>query len=290
MDKESTVLHIDGQPSIQKSGERRERTKVLNKKIESLEKEVTELGKKRLGSLFSRIKQAYRVPPKSIDELGSRLEDLGWTICHCPFQADTHIASLVKDSLEKDNIAIVTTDSDLMIYEGVTSVTMPVGKSRELMTFDKAAVLEHLDLQSDFELLLVAILSTNDYSKSLPWYGVQRNADAVRALRPFINSLNAKDSPDIRVRSVIKEYLKTAKGGSKKSVEDYEFAIDAFVLLDEQLDLNHPSSSENHEKITALIRKLEEIKVQRRKHDHAGQPQSLSAKNKKKYEKWRRAR
>ncbi|KAI8358157.1 hypothetical protein B0O80DRAFT_275249 [Mortierella sp. GBAus27b] len=289
MDKESTVLHIDGQPSIQKSGERRERNKVLNKKIDSLEKEVNGLGKKRLGSLFSRIKQAYRVPPKSVDELGSRLEDLGWQVCHCPYQADSHIASIVKDSPEKDDIAIVTTDSDLLVYQGITSVTMPVGKSRELMTFDKAAVLEHLDLQSDFELLLVAILSTNDYSKALPWYGIERNAEAVRALRPFINSLNAEDSPDVLVQSVIKEYLKAVRGGSQKSVQDYEFAIDAFALIDEQLDASHPSSSDNHERITALLRKLEDIKVQRRKHGHAGQPQSLSAKNKKKYEKWRRS-
>jgi 5'-3' exonuclease len=292
MGKASTVLHIDGSPSIQKSRERRERREVVEKKIDALEKEVGEVGKKRLASLFSRTKQAYRVPPETIDEIASRLTDLGWQICHCPYQADSHIASLVKDAPEKDKIAIVTTDSDLLVYEGVTTVTMPVGKSRELTTFDKSAVLARLGLESDFELLLVAILTTNDYSKGLPWYGIVRNADAVKVLRPFINCISADAPPDVRVRTAIEEYLKTARRGGNKSVQDYNFAIDAFVSLDEQLDGDQHPASAMHERITALLRKLEKIKVQRRTHDRNGQRQrqSLPSKKKKKYEKWLRAR
>lgn len=268
-----------------------ERRKVVEKKIDALEKEVEELGKKRLASLFSRTKQAYRVPTETIDAIGSRLTDLGWKICHCKYQADTHIASLVRDAPERDKIAIVTTDSDLLVYEGVTTVTMPVGKARELTTFDKSAVLVQLGLESDFELLLVAILTTNDYSRALPWYGIVRNADAVKALRPFINCISADDPPDVRVRTVIEEYLKTARGGGNKSVQDYTFAIDAFVSLDEQLDVDQQSGSAIHKRITAVLRKLEEIKVQRRTHDRNGQRrQSLSSKKRKKYEKWLRAR
>ncbi|KAF9991844.1 hypothetical protein BGZ65_013036, partial [Modicella reniformis] len=105
------------------------------------------------------------------------LNKLGWNICLCEYQADTHIGQIYRDDPDKTSLAVVTNDSDLIVYDGVPSVTMPIGKSRELRTFSKSDVLQALGMPSSRHFQLTAILTRNDYFSGLPWYGIKRNAD-----------------------------------------------------------------------------------------------------------------
>ncbi|KAH7042883.1 hypothetical protein BKA57DRAFT_517812 [Linnemannia elongata] len=85
-----------------------------------------------------------------------------------------------KDASDPDAIVVVTSDSDLMVYEGIRHIMMPVGKSRELQLFDKTKLLDRLDLPSEQHLLLACIVTSNDYVKNLPYFGLLRNCDIIR--------------------------------------------------------------------------------------------------------------
>jgi 5'-3' exonuclease len=277
VDKNSATIHLDGKPSIQKSEERSSRKAALDKKLKALREDVEKLPEKKRGlaSLYGKCKRVYRAPPSAIKEIADELSVLGWQICHCPFQGDTHIANLVRDAPDKENVTVMTSDSDLMVYEDVSSIVMPVGRSRELTTFKKSDVLKELGLESEFELLLASILTTNDYCKGVPWYGIRRNVEAVKALRPQIKSVGSRSRPAAQIRNAIKEYLRAMKGGGSKSIADYSYAIDAFALTREDYSKSATPSSTTHGQVSELLRQLEISKHRRReRHDESQEPRT----------------
>jgi len=70
---------------------------------------------------------------------------LDWNVCRCTFQADSHIAEMCRESGGED-VAVLTNDSDMLVYEHINTMTMPVGRGREFTTFNKADVMAALDL------------------------------------------------------------------------------------------------------------------------------------------------
>jgi hypothetical protein len=61
-----------------------------------------------------------------------------------------------------EDVRIITKDSDLLVYEVSTSITLPVGK--EWKTFRKQDLLDQYDLPTPAHLLLLGILTTNNYT------------------------------------------------------------------------------------------------------------------------------
>ncbi|KAF9303847.1 hypothetical protein BGZ91_009035, partial [Linnemannia elongata] len=85
-----------------------------------------------------------------------------------------------KDASDPDAVVVVTSDGDLMVYEGIRHIMISVGKTRELQLFDKTKLLNRLDLPSEQHLLLACIVTSNDYVKNLPYFGLLRNCDIIR--------------------------------------------------------------------------------------------------------------
>ncbi|KAG0346431.1 hypothetical protein BG004_001745 [Podila humilis] len=56
------------------------------------------------------------------------------------------------------------------------------GRSRELVAYDKEQVRAQLDLPSDLHLLLMCVVTTNDYIRGVPYYGLQKNSEIIRDL------------------------------------------------------------------------------------------------------------
>ncbi|KAF9271084.1 hypothetical protein BGZ74_006504, partial [Mortierella antarctica] len=115
MDPQKTTLHVDGKPSIQKSEERKRRQADNDRLVASLEREINQIIN-RNGDIphrqYDRLLRAYRLPPEAVEEILTELEQQGWTICHCDYQADTHIAAIAQES--KSEIGVVSGDSDLL--------------------------------------------------------------------------------------------------------------------------------------------------------------------------------
>ncbi|KAF9946062.1 hypothetical protein BGZ65_010112, partial [Modicella reniformis] len=267
LDKKRTTIHIDGEPSIQKSNERKHRQEQLDTQLEKLTKQTTDFCERKRGSpakLFRKCRDVYRPPPCAISNIAEGLRVMGWEVCLCPFQADTHIGELCQKIQDKGNLAVVSGDSDLMVYEGVSSVTMPVGKSHELKTFSKAKVLQELGLPSSRHLQLAAILTKNDYFGGIRTFGISRNAELVRTIHLDQERDMTNSELVAKFMKAIELYLAHIKSPEGISTADYCNAISAFVLCQETWDVSAKRSAATADAVAGILRRLEDAKLRRR--------------------------
>ncbi|KAG0208198.1 hypothetical protein BGX31_002410 [Mortierella sp. GBA43] len=182
INKRISTIHCDGKAPIQKSDERSRRSAYLRKELDKSTKKIDELPEKKSApaTIYNKCRHLYRAPSVSMDEILEGLSILGWKVCRCELQSDTHIAEICWDS--DTDVNIITKDSDMIVYEHVQSITMLIGRSHELTTFKKEDVLSSLSLPTPRHLLLTGILTTNDYSTAIPWYGIKRNAELVKGM------------------------------------------------------------------------------------------------------------
>lgn len=186
------------------------------------------------------------------------LEQYGWKVHECPHQADTHIGELSSGRSENDEIVVVTRDSDLMVYEGVWNVVMPVGRSHELTTFSKAKLLSSLELPSERHLLVTALVTKNDYFEGTRWMGIKRNLEVIRTLD--IESGPVADC----VVDAIELYLEGIKNCGEKTLSDYRYAIDALAHCHEDSSDHAVPSSDTHNDVSDLLERLGEHRIKGR--------------------------
>ncbi|KAF9344356.1 hypothetical protein BGX34_005754 [Mortierella sp. NVP85] len=213
--RDTTTLHFDGRPSVEKSAERTERNQRRSSQLVKLE-ETWNAGK--IKQTYGQCRQLYRATDDTLLDIANILRDLGWRTCHCYFQVDTHLAQICKDDAES---VIITNDSDIMMYGNVNEVTMPVGKTRKLFTFTKTDVLNILELPTSRHLVLAAILTKSDYFAGIPWIGIKTNADIVRGFNL---------DPPITMEDAVDTYLSVIDPEDSEDLtsDDYRHAIKAF--------------------------------------------------------------
>jgi hypothetical protein len=98
-----------------------------------------------------------------IDIILSEMGHLGWRCCPCAYQSDTCIAKKAQEL--EHRIAMVSTDSDMMLYEDINNITIPITCKgiTTYHTYLKSRVLCHLSLTSPCHLLLTGVLLKSDY-------------------------------------------------------------------------------------------------------------------------------
>jgi 5'-3' exonuclease len=146
--------------------------------LRKLQNDYNERKIKGTKQLYRRLKSVYRAPPDAAKQVLDALKKLGWTICCCPHQADCCIARNVQHAARPQDVRIITKDSDLLVYEATTSITLPVGN--QWKTFQKKDLLDRYQLPTPAHLLLLGILTANDYTNGVPFYGLVSNAEIVR--------------------------------------------------------------------------------------------------------------
>lgn len=150
-----------------------------------------------------------------------------------------------------------------MVYDGVPCVTMPVGRSRELMTFSKDNLLQELNLPSSRHLQLAAILTKNDYFEGISMYGIKSNADVVRNIS-LEHQGEVEDCKLVsKFQHAILEYLDLIENVDL-SLDKFNNAISAFVLCREDQSESAKSSPQTHEEVCKILRRLEDTKLRRK--------------------------
>lgn len=242
--------------------------------------------------LFKTCKNHYRLPRRILDQdVLPVLREQGWRIHLCPYQADTCLSRVCQDTSDPDSVIVVTSDSDLCVYEGIRHIMMPVGKTRELQFFDKSKLLDHLSLPSEQHLLLACIVTSNDYIKNLPYFGLHKNCDIIRdfdmtslgplggsadndhrakALVPFIQDYLDEVGCQLRKQKRRSTQKSTTRHKQKEIIligpEYYRHAVTAFVQrmetpLLEPLELDDKSPP-SHEIIATILQELYSCKNQ----------------------------
>jgi len=179
--QQCTTIHVDGARSVEKKHAHQKRDRDLATRMGKLQMDYDSKKLKGTKQLYRRLKSVYRAPPDAVRQVLNALEKLGWTICRCPHQADCCIARCLKNAAKPEDVRIITKDSDLLVYDASTSITLPVGK--DWKTFQKQDLLDRYELPTPNHLLLLGILTTNDYTDGVPFYGLVSNAEIVRKFK-----------------------------------------------------------------------------------------------------------
>ncbi|KAF9198899.1 hypothetical protein BGZ59_004342, partial [Podila verticillata] len=103
------------------------------------------------------------------------MRDKNWNIVESPTEADLHIA---RDCQPID--VVVSRDSDLLIYQNVTTVWRPISKGRFLV-YDINDVLATLKITRT-QLTVLGVVSRNDYSKNIRGLGPATNFSVIKRL------------------------------------------------------------------------------------------------------------
>ncbi|KAG0375459.1 hypothetical protein BGX24_009062 [Mortierella sp. AD032] len=246
---EDTVLHWDGRPSLQKAKEHTNRRAKVAKESQVLQQTVEQariVGGSRRKSAFRRCRNLYRPTQEVTDAIIDELERVHHChICRCSFQSDTCIANHCAESSREDNIVVVSDDSDLICYRSVKQILYPVGKSKVCTLFDKADILQVLELPTDNHLLLAAIESGNDYTNGVKNIGLQRACDLIggmdlpchdvvsfqRYVSDFLDAVTLHKATSKSKSKVQKQRSKMTP--LQVGVEEFKFAIQAFVEMRE---------------------------------------------------------
>jgi hypothetical protein len=198
------------------------------KRLEALTKEVDRFVEKKKGSpvdIFRRCQNAFRVPRPVLDAICDALTKLKWSIHHCQHQADTCIAAMCDQC---PNTVVVSKDSDMLIFDSVVDIVIPEGKEQEWRLYHKADVLEELELNHPWQLLLLGVLTTNDYTSGVWQQGIQKNLDFVRSV-VIPPSATTQERVAV-IRSFVDVYLdRVAATHRSKYVGTFDNAIQVFT-------------------------------------------------------------
>ncbi|KAK3820792.1 MAG: hypothetical protein J3R72DRAFT_459524 [Linnemannia gamsii] len=181
LSKVNTIIHVDGPRSLENEAEHKRRDERLQNTLDKLTptatKDKLESGSG-LKAVYRICRSAYRLPPEALEQVLGVMEDSGWRVCRCEHQSDLCIATHVRRAPDKSDIRVVTHDSDLLAFEDIHSITIPA--SRDWTTYYKDELLVKLDLPSPTHLVFVSIITGNDYTRGVSYYGLASNTAIIR--------------------------------------------------------------------------------------------------------------
>ncbi|KAG0300249.1 hypothetical protein BGZ98_009332 [Dissophora globulifera] len=186
--KDQLVLYVDGHPAAEKAITHRQREQNRHKARDCVCKALATLQdhlqtnrrirKHHIMTANKELRSAFNWTMDDRRAFVDCMANEGYEIILCATEADVKIAVNCK---EED--VVVMGDSDLLIYKSVPAVWRPRGraKSQRYSLYDKAAVLDSLDVAST-RLVALVILSGNDYTGNIPSLGIETNRKLIKKL------------------------------------------------------------------------------------------------------------
>ncbi|KAF9932137.1 hypothetical protein FBU30_008824 [Linnemannia zychae] len=176
LSKSSTVLHIDGQRSVEKLAHRK-RDQALSKRLETLERDHAE-GKT---TSHKTALQTYKgIPTEHHQRQQLPFWKLWASVAGIFVDAAIKATSIINNAVDPDHFRIIIKDSDLMAFKSTTSITMPIKKVWTI--FCKSKLLENHDLSTPSHLTLATLVSSNNYTNGVPSYGLTSNVDIIHQI------------------------------------------------------------------------------------------------------------
>ncbi|KAF8937410.1 hypothetical protein BGZ47_009061 [Haplosporangium gracile] len=186
--KDELILYVDGHPAAEKANTHHQRKQNLHKArdrayrvLVTLEDRLQtnkRIHKHHVKTVYKKLASAFSWTMKDRWGFVDYMANNGYEIILCATEADVKIAT---DCQEVG--VVVTGDSDLLFYKSVPVVWRPMGrgKSRRYLLYDKATVLNALDVTS-IQLVTLAIISGNDYTGNIPTLGIETNRKLIKKL------------------------------------------------------------------------------------------------------------
>lgn len=187
-DQSQLVLYIDGGPAQEKLDTHIRRKAARHQALQRADDALINLAHRIASnqrvrkSYFSKINknlnQGFYWNLEHRLSFNSYMRGKGWTVIVCNTEADIAIAT----DYQPGDIA-VSSDSDFLIYTSIETLYRPTGRGqrRRYLLYDKASVLATLCLTPK-QMLLLGIVSRNDYGRNIATLGIATNHKLVKAI------------------------------------------------------------------------------------------------------------
>ena len=189
-------LHVDGLPSLAKKQEqqkRMERKDIAKTKLAADIRSFMAKGKNAPTKLRERIEEqvskALQLTQEHKSALSMAFEDLGLQSHVCHAETDPCIASKCRGhqhSPPDEKMAVISKDSDLIVYEHVDAVLRRNPKDNGYVLYEKQRVLEVLGLRHPKFLVMYGIGLKNDYNHNVKTIGPVGNLELVHAVQAVL--------------------------------------------------------------------------------------------------------
>ncbi|CAO3565455.1 unnamed protein product [Mortierella alpina] len=235
------IVHLDGAQNTEKEYARVARNAAYVKSRDSLDSHLRAMERRAgqnkrtcataIKKIESLLKQIFVFTDFEMSTLraGLRLGTIGKLhieICSCATEADLCIAKR-RPAVARQRI-VVTGDSDLLGYRTVKSVLRAVPRSNTFARYHKKDVLSKLELPSAMHLVLLAIVSKNDYGPNVKSLGIVRNCKIVKTIASGM------------IDSMLDEYIRLATVKVGSPVDRTMFDASRRVFADMQDTLPVP--------------------------------------------------
>lgn len=173
-------IHIDGEPSAAKGVEHAKRHKVREDTCRELASEIRRLETKQGGFIPKKLTDRIEAQLRHVCQLSQQdrrtlnesFQSLGFSSHVCHAEADPCIATACHESSgSTDKVAVVTKDSDLLVYCDVEMVLRPNPQDAGFVVYRKSEVLAALGLHRKEFLTLYGMTLRNDYAPNVKTIG-----------------------------------------------------------------------------------------------------------------------
>ena len=180
----------------------------------------------------------WRIPGNAIDDLKARLEGKGIKCVKARFEADVYIA-------KQDGAVVISADGDFYFHSKIVVFGRFLKRGTRIQAFNKAAIREKLSV-SPVHLLVLAILSGNDYADNITNIGINRVFKYIKTnKRVMANRITTS-----WVDTFVQEY--------NIQVDEFANAIKVFQKLEESPVLG---SSGLNTRIGRFVQAYEQVKA-----------------------------
>ncbi|KAG0007050.1 hypothetical protein BGZ65_010676 [Modicella reniformis] len=224
--------------------------------------------------------QSYRHVAKRIDQIMGLTINKATATIHCdgkPSIQKSEERTRRKKHLDKGLKELASqvdklSDKKSAVVHSKRTRTSPIYADR-IRTKKTSPSSPRIRISCERHLQLTAIVTTNDYSDSLPWYGIKKNAEIIREIK-----LDKTPWSREHINQAIKVYLDGTGKRHARTPAHYEHAITVFTECREDWSSSAAPSSSTHDDISALLRKIEQKKTARTRPTSAsGEPTPSSS-------------
>ncbi|KAF9574392.1 hypothetical protein EC968_006552 [Mortierella alpina] len=250
-------IHLDGAPNEEKSHAHEARSTQKAKNIEVLTGEIakmrerSEQGRWTCQTTITRItKLLHQIFVLDTTDKASLVQGMrsqaGIIVCECRSESDTCIA---RTSTPGPRV-VVSGDSDLMAYRTVDRVLRSIPRTHDFGWYSKDEILSALGLPTALHLVLLAIVSYNDYGSNIKGLGVVGNCNIIRQL---------PQSTYGDIDQMLEAYVAAAEARMKKPVNISRFDNARRIFFDHTETLSDHSSTSN-ESFTLHTQEFQRLK------------------------------
>ncbi|KAF9217482.1 hypothetical protein BGZ59_003810 [Podila verticillata] len=211
-------IHLDGAPCVEKAKASAKRTATYNRHLHRVDQGLAKMERQSIAgkwtpqttmtTIVKGLTNLYVISDDVKEGIRHGIEASGLQFCQCHTEADLCIARCSSIPLATSlTRAVMSADSDLLIYSAIQVVIRPMPKSRDFGIYSKDAILQTLHLDSPEHLVLLGTISDNDYVQNIRSLGLVRNVEIVKSIVPahshtmlmsYIQKARAKVTQDIK--------------------------------------------------------------------------------------------